>query len=136
MGRNKEFLKRFRFEKSKEFFDDQFCQIMIGLQINKILSNFESPTSQLGKKSNNKMIKAKFKVLSKIKTESYDSKNQKPTFGYQLNAFPVYAGSEENDQYFNATPGGKLELLTLNKAAADQLEPGDEFYMTLEKIEK
>lgn len=56
-----------------------------------------------------------------------------PAPQYLIKGRPVHTGSPENEQYFQATPWGVLELGVLNKAAADQLEPGDEVFVTIEK---
>ena len=42
---------------------------------------------------------------------------------------PVYTGSDENKAFFAATPGGQIILSVVNKAAADQLVQGKEFYV-------
>lgn len=42
---------------------------------------------------------------------------------------PVYSGSEENKQFFAATPGGNITLYTVNPAALDAFKPGQEYYV-------
>lgn len=42
---------------------------------------------------------------------------------------PVYSGSEENKQFFAATPGGQVYLNILNDAAFEQFEQGKEYYV-------
>ena len=42
---------------------------------------------------------------------------------------PVINGSEENKRFYRWTPGGNILLATINKAAADQFEPGKEYYV-------
>lgn len=81
-------------------------------------------------------IIAKFKIQSVTKTEGYDSYQKVPSPGYSIAAYPVYTGDEENQKFFQATPGGKLELYTLNAMAGKQFEPGDEVYVTIEKAVK
>jgi hypothetical protein len=44
---------------------------------------------------------------------------------------PVYSGSEENRQFFAATPGGVFAFYTVNKEAADQFEMGKEYYFDI-----
>lgn len=39
-------------------------------------------------------------------------------------AVPVVDGSEENKTFFEATPGGSIELTVVNKSALDQFEVG------------
>ena len=82
------------------------------------------------------MIKCKFKIVSKTKREGYDQVNKCSAPSYSIEAQVVYTGSPENEQYFLATPGGKLDLMVMNKRAADQIEPGDEVYITIEKANK
>lgn len=49
-------------------------------------------------------------------------------------AIPVTSGSEENKSFSRWTPAGQLELIISNETeAADFLQPGDEFYLTIEK---
>jgi hypothetical protein len=42
---------------------------------------------------------------------------------------PVTGGSQENDQFFKYTPGGKVELSTINPEAAKQFVPGQAMYL-------
>jgi hypothetical protein len=44
---------------------------------------------------------------------------------------PVYGESPENKEFFKYTPGGALEFYTVNKAAADQIEQGREYYIDI-----
>lgn len=48
---------------------------------------------------------------------------------------PVIGGSDENKSWSQYTPSGKLEMYITNPDAYNQFEPGDEFYVTLEKAE-
>ena len=42
---------------------------------------------------------------------------------------PDYTGSEENKEFFAATPGGQIGLYTVNQSALDQFEQGKEYYV-------
>jgi hypothetical protein len=42
---------------------------------------------------------------------------------------PVVSGSPENEQFYKYTPGGRIELSTVNEAALVQFEPGKLFYI-------
>jgi hypothetical protein len=42
---------------------------------------------------------------------------------------PVTGGSDENKGFWEHTPGGRLELCTVNKDAADQFVVGREYYV-------
>jgi len=49
-----------------------------------------------------------------------------------ITAYPVYAGSPENEAFFNATPSGKLELhIARGKPAADLFVPGAVIYVDI-----
>lgn len=46
---------------------------------------------------------------------------------------PVTAGSEENRQFWAATPAGVLDLTITNKSAAAVFEQGAEYYLDIVK---
>ena len=58
----------------------------------------------------------------------------------KLNA--VYTADESDPHYgeiksfFEATPHGVFEATIKNDAAAEQFQPGDQFYVSLEKIDR
>lgn len=45
-------------------------------------------------------------------------KNQS-SVGYSIKLWPVSGGSPENDRFYEASPGGMIELATVNAAAAE-----------------
>ena len=61
------------------------------------------------------------KVVCNSKQDKGDSVDL--TFG------PVTSGSEENKEFFKATPGGTISFYTVNKTAADRFEQGKEYYV-------
>lgn len=66
--------------------------------------------------------------------------NTKQDFGngetvHNIRLSPVVDGSEENKKFYAATPGGNIQLNTVNAAAAEQFEEGKEYYVTFEKAE-
>ena len=49
--------------------------------------------------------------------------------GQSVHFNPVYSGSEENQKFFQATPGGQIAFYTVNRSALDQFEQGKEYYV-------
>lgn len=48
---------------------------------------------------------------------------------------PVYSGSDENKQFFAATPGGQLNFYTVNEQALAEFEQGKEYYIDVFRAE-
>lgn len=72
-------------------------------------------------------VRAKFKCTSK---------EANPHGGGDLIRLdPVIDGSEENKRFFRATPGGQIQLATVNPQAAEQFEVGHEYYVDFAKFE-
>lgn len=72
-----------------------------------------------------RVCRAKF-ICNGVTKKVVDSRTTPPTLGYEADFSAVYAGSEENDQYFRATPYGSLKMATLK---ADFFEPGKTYYL-------
>ncbi len=71
-------------------------------------------------------MRCKF-VCSYIQKQEYgDGK-----VGYVVGFSVVYSGSEENKKFFTLTPGGQLNLYTVNEAVASKLEMGKEYYIDI-----
>lgn len=68
-------------------------------------------------------VRAKFEVYSVTALKFGDGKAVNVTLQ------PVMSGSDENRAFFKASPGGKIEVLTVNAEAASQFEPGKQFYV-------
>lgn len=64
-------------------------------------------------------VRAKFRLNEKNQSES----------GYALKFWPVTSGSPENDEFYKYTPGGVLEMSTINESAAAAFEVGKEYYL-------
>lgn len=65
-------------------------------------------------------VRAKFKVLQVTESEG----------GMKtVRLHPVTSGSPENAEFYKYTPGGSIDLSTLNPAAASQFVPGKSFYV-------
>lgn len=64
-------------------------------------------------------VRAKFRVESIIKRQS----------GSTIELWPVTSGSKENEQFYRYTPGGRIELSTVNDEAAKRFEVGKEYYI-------
>lgn len=71
-------------------------------------------------------VRAKFRVDSVELTA--DSATVKMT--------PVVSGSEENKKFYRWTPSGSITLATVNRDAADQFEPGGEYYVDFSRALK
>jgi hypothetical protein len=65
------------------------------------------------------MVRAKFKVTDKTPNGE----------GFYVSMSPVVGGSPENDSFYKWTPGGQIQLSTINTVAADQFEVGKEYYV-------
>lgn len=66
-------------------------------------------------------VRAKFRV-NFVQTDT-DGKNT------SIFMSPVYGDTPENKEFFASTPGGQIILNIVNKAAAEQLKQGAEFYV-------
>lgn len=55
--------------------------------------------------------------------------------GQSVHFSPVYSGSEENQKFFQATPGGQIAFYTVNQSALDQFEQGKEYYVDFSPAE-
>lgn len=65
-------------------------------------------------------VRAKFKVQSVTEAEG-GLKSATLT--------PVTSGSKENEEFYKWTPGGQINLSTMNPAASEQFKPGRVFYV-------
>ena len=74
-----------------------------------------------------KTIKAKFQVLSVIDNQYNEGKKD-------VTLLAVTANSEENKQYWEATPAGSINLSVLNPEA--EFEAGAEYIVEFTKVEK
>lgn len=73
------------------------------------------------------MTRAKFKVTEITERE----------FGKTVVMTPVYSSDpeSENGKFFKQTPGGKIELSTVNEEAAKQFKVGGEVYVDFTPVE-
>jgi hypothetical protein len=67
-------------------------------------------------------VRCKFKVIEITKRE----------YGSSAKFDPVVSGSQENEEFFGATPWGQLEIGVSNESL-DNLKPGDEYYIDITK---
>jgi hypothetical protein len=74
-------------------------------------------------------VRAKFRVTNRDWV-SEDTKK-----GAKIKMFPVTSGSKENENFYEMTPAGRLELETINEHAAEQLEPNKEYYLDITPAE-
>ena len=49
--------------------------------------------------------------------------------GTTVEMLPVTSGSSENESFYRYTPSGKVELGTVNEAAANSFEIGKQYYL-------
>lgn len=68
------------------------------------------------------MVRCKFKCDSKTVDGNGDA---------QIAMSPVYGDNPENKEFFRYTPCGNFTFGTINKAAADQIEQGKEYYIDI-----
>lgn len=74
-------------------------------------------------------VKAKFRIESVTKTKGWQEKHP---FVYEVKAQPVTGGSPDNDAFYASTPYGQLSMGGVSEQVANQLEPGKEYYLTIE----
>lgn len=67
-------------------------------------------------------IRAKFKVDSKELLRGTEDQGT-------VRLYPVISGSQENEQFYSYTPGGQILLSTVNPAAYERFEVGQEYYV-------
>jgi hypothetical protein len=65
-------------------------------------------------------VRAKFKV-SNVEGVGDESRN--------VYLQPVYSDTEENKAFWNATPGGSIQLSITNPAAYQQFKVGQDYYV-------
>ena len=73
-------------------------------------------------------VRAKFTVQSVTRIKLYDG-----TEGQTIRLTPVTGGSDENKDFYKYTPGGAVELMTVNKTAGDYFELGEAYYLDFTK---
>lgn len=70
-------------------------------------------------------VRAKFKVVNISRAPGWGGVKEVQTIRLQ----PVTSNSPENAAFYAATPGGSIELSTVNADAAGQFDLGKEFYV-------
>lgn len=71
-------------------------------------------------------IRAKFKVISHTTQQTWN--NPEKLCG-SIKLMPVSSGSDENRRFYEATPGGSIDLMTVNHEALKALPIGAEVYV-------
>jgi hypothetical protein len=76
-------------------------------------------------------VRAKFRVNLVTPYLGADGKST----GARVDMAPVYDGNpeSENAKFYSATPWGQITLGTVNPAAAEQFQQGDEVYVDFTK---
>lgn len=77
-------------------------------------------------------VRAKFKVKSITLTPGW---REGEGCLSQIILEPVISGSAENKAFFAATPLGKIEISTVNEKAAEEFNPGDDYYVDFTKAD-
>lgn len=59
----------------------------------------------------------------------------------QVKLAPTTVGDDDPDakeikEFYNYTPAGQIEFATINQAALAEFEVGQDYYITLERVEK
>lgn len=70
-------------------------------------------------------VRAKFVVQQIVTHKAWNG----PGLMGTVHLMPVTSGSDENKEFYAATPGGKIDLGTINQEALAQFVIGDEFYV-------
>lgn len=73
------------------------------------------------------MVRAKFYVSAVTPGTITDAQGN--FIGKAITLCPVTTGSAENEQFYNMTPGGVIQLSTINEDAAAQFVPGQQCYV-------
>lgn len=74
-------------------------------------------------------VRAKFKVTSITRQPGWSGAKEVHT----VELVPVVGGSEENMQFYAATPGGSIKLSVVHETVGKQFDLGDEFYVDFTK---
>jgi hypothetical protein len=80
---------------------------------------------------NEMSVKAKF-ICNTI---SHSKFNKNDVGSATVTLTPVTCGSEENKEFWQYTPSGRVEMQIKNEAAEKYFEIGEEYYLTFEKAE-
>lgn len=95
------------------------------------LNNFFNHNTN--KNLKNMQVKAKFLCNGVEKTKNW---NADPKFLYNIKLTAVYDQNKdsENGKFFAATPNGQITLGTVNESAAQDFEPGKEYFVTFGQV--
>jgi len=77
------------------------------------------------------MVRCKFRCHYQ---EKYYNKDTGELTGALIKMSPVYSGSEENKQFFNATPSGEINFYSVNPAVVEEIQEGEEYYVDIYKF--
>ncbi len=77
-------------------------------------------------------VRAKFVVQSITRQKHWDREKGEI---HTVKLSPVAGNSEENKQFYAATPSGSIELGTVNEQAGRQFELGAEYYVDFQKVD-
>jgi hypothetical protein len=74
-------------------------------------------------------VKAKF-VCTNVSKQKWNKQDEGST---TVMLSPVTSGSDENNEFWQYTPSGRLEMTIKNEAAVKYFELGEEYYLTFDK---
>lgn len=74
-------------------------------------------------------VRAKFKVHSITKQAGWNGNKEVHT----VKLMPVSGGSEENQRFYAATPGGSIDLSVVSEQVGNNFGIGEEFYVDFTK---
>lgn len=67
-----------------------------------------------------------------VQAKFYVSSVELTTYATIVKMQPVTKGSEENKEFWAATPAGRIEMTIKNEFAAAHFKPGQEMYVTFD----
>ncbi len=84
-------------------------------------------------------VRAKFKVIGMDVADgrryNEETQNKDIVKTATVRMLPVYEGSTENEEFFNATPAGDIRLDLLNEKTFSKFKVGKDYYIDFTEVE-